>query len=188
MISNGNYIFVIGGYNSNKCEAFNLRTLKWEAMPDLISPERQKATLAIYGDYLYAFTGHTQFNVLDTVERINIKTLGSNNWENVSYSNPNKINTKFYGAGVYLVNGKLIFLAGKVGLGNEESDYKSDIYLFKFDNNEFLNTEMSYNGQITFIENEFHPINSENVGNFIDINNGTLATMPISSLLEQVNK
>ena len=187
MISNGNYIFVIGGYNSNKCEAFNLRTLKWETMPDLISPERQKATLAIYGDYLYAFMGHTQFNVLDSVERINIKNLGNSNWENVAFSNPNNINTRFYGAGVYVVNGQLFFLAGKLGLGNEETDFKSEIYRFKFDTNEFLNTEICYNGKISFIENEFHHISNENVGNFIDIDNGVLATMPISSLIQQVN-
>ena len=187
MISNGNYIFVIGGYNSNKCEAFNLRTMKWESMPDLISPERQNATLAIYDDYLYAFTGHTQFNVLDTIERINIKTLGSSNWENVTYTNPNNINTKFYGAGVYLINGQLIFLGGKIGLGDEESDYKTAIYRFKFDNMEFYNTEMCYNGKIIFIENEFHYVSKESIGNFINVDDGILATMPISSLLEQVN-
>ena len=86
MISNENYIFVIGGFNSNKCEAFNLRTLKWEAMPDLNSPERQSPILTIHDDYLYAFMGHTQYNILDTVERINIKNLGSNKWENVIVS------------------------------------------------------------------------------------------------------
>ena len=187
MISNGNYIFVIGGYNTNKCEAFNLRTLKWESMPDLISPERQKATLAIYGDYLYAFMGQTQFNVLDSVERINIKKLGSSNWENVIYSNPNKVNTKFYGAGVYIVKGQLFFLGGKLGLGDDQSDFKSEIYRFKFDTNEFLNTDICYNGKINFIENEFHHISDDNVGNFISVDNGVLATMPVSSLLQQVN-
>ena len=187
MISNGNYIFVIGGYNTNKCEAFNLRTLKWEAMPDLISPERQKATLAIYGDYLYAFMGQTQFNVLDSVERINIKKLGSSNWENVIYSNPNKVNTKFYGAGVYIVKGQLFFLGGKIGVGDDQNDFKSEIYRFKFDTNEFLNTDICYNGKINFIENEFHHISDDNVGNFISVDNGVLATMPVSSLLQQVN-
>ena len=187
MISDGNYVFVIGGYNSNKCEAFNLKTFKWESMPDLNSPERQQATLTIYGNYLYAFMGHSQFKVLDTVERINIKTLGSSNWEIVNFSNPNGINTKFYGAGVYTVNGQVFFLAGKTGLGTDESDYKSEIHRFKFDTNEFLNTDIIYNGNITFIENEFHPISEGNVGNFINIDNGTLATMPVASLLQQVN-
>ena len=101
--------------------------------------------------------------------------------------NPNNINTKFYGAGVYLINGQLIFLGGKIGLGDEESDYKTAIYRFKFDNMEFYNTEMCYNGKIIFIENEFHYVSKESIGNFINVDDGILATMPISSLLEQVN-
>jgi N-acetylneuraminic acid mutarotase len=136
MIATDNYIFVIGGYNSNKCEAFNLRTLKWEALPDLNSPERQYPILAVLGDYLYAFMGHTQFGVLDTVERIYIKTIGSNKWENVKVSNPNKVNMGFYGAGVFIANNKLYFIGGKVGLGDDDSDYKSEIYSFKYENNE----------------------------------------------------
>ena len=186
MISNENYIFVIGGYNSNKCEAFNLKTLKWEAMPDLNSPERQSPILTIHGDYLYAFMGHTRFNILDTVERINIKNLGSNKWENVIVSNPNNVNIRFYGAGVYYVNDDLYFIGGKNGLGNDSSDYKSEIYCYHFDKNEFLNTDICYKGNLVFVENKFHHVSEENVGNFIDVDNGVLATMPISSIM-QVN-
>ena len=186
MISNENYIFVIGGFNSNKCEAFNLRTLKWEAMPDLNSPERQSPILTIHDDYLYAFMGHTQYNILDTVERINIKNLGSNKWENVIVSNPNNVNTRFYGAGVYYVKDDLYFIGGKNGLGNGDTDYKSEIYCYHFDKNEFLNTDICYKGNLVFVENKFHHVSEENVGNFIDVDNGVLATMPISSIM-QVN-
>ena len=185
MIYNENYIFVIGGYNSNKCEAFNLRTLKWEALPDLNSPERQQAILTIHGDYLYAFMGYNQFNILDTVERINIKTLGSSKWENVIVTKGNNVNNRFYGSGVYYVKDNLFFIGGKVGFGNNESDYKTEIYCFKFDTNELINTEISYTGQLLFIENLFHKISNETVGNFVSIdNNGVLATMPISSMLQ----
>ena len=186
MISNDNYIFVIGGFNSNKCEAFNLRTLKWEAMPDLNSPERQSPILTIHDDYLYAFMGHTQYNILDNVERINIKNLGSNKWENVIVSNPNNVNTRFYGAGVYYVKDDLYFIGGKNGLGNGDTDYKSEIYCYHFDKNEFLNTDICYKGNLVFVENKFHHVSEENVGNFIDVDNGVLATMPISSIM-QVN-
>ena len=81
MIVTDNYIFVFSGYSTNKCEAFNLRTLKWEALPYLNSPERQCPILAIIGDYLYAFMGHIQIGILDNVERIYIKTIGSNKWK-----------------------------------------------------------------------------------------------------------
>ena len=103
-------------------------------MPDLNSPERQKATLVIYGDYLYAFMGHTQLEVLDSVERINIKTLSNNNWEVVNYLNLFNINTKFYGAGMYIINEQVFFIGGKTGLGTYNQDYMSQILSYKFNN------------------------------------------------------
>ena len=186
MICNGNYIFVIGGKNTNKCEAFNLRSLKWEAMPEMNAPERQSATLALFGDYLYVFMGRTQFSILDSVERINIKNLGGSKWEKINYTNPEKVNTKFYSAGVYIVNREVYFLGGKVGFGNDKSDFKSEIYRFLFDSNQFLNSESYYNGLIEFVESEFHPISEENVGNFVLTDNGTLATLPISPFGEKM--
>ena len=184
MIGNDDTIFVVGGYNSNKRECFNLKTLKWETMPDLNSEERQRPILAIYKDYLYAFMGYTQYNILDSVERINIKKLGSNKWEKLSISNPDKINLKFYGAGIYNFNGKLYFVGGKIGKGNDEDDYKSEIYSFDFDKMAFSATSVYYTGQLNFIENKFHRCNNENIGNFIDLNEGCLATISISSLIK----
>jgi len=183
MIANDNYIFVIGGYNSNKCECFNLETLKWESLPDLNSEERQRPMLVIYKDYLYAFMGHTQFNILDTIERINITKLKTSKWEKVSFSNPNNINSKFYEAGIYNHNGELFFIGGKEGLGNNESDFKKDIYSFNFDGMILNPIEMCYGGPLSFIETEFHKCNEENIGNFIDLNGGSLATIAVENLL-----
>ena len=182
MIANDNYIFVIGGYNSNKCECFNLETLKWESLPDLNSEERQRPMLIIYKDYLYAFMGHTQFNILDTIERININKLKTSKWEKVSFSNPSNINSKFYEAGIYNHNGELFFIGGKMGLGNNENDFKKDIYVFNFDGMILSPLEMCYGGQLSFIETEFHKCNEENIGNFIDLNGGSLATIAIENL------
>ena len=182
MISNDKYIFAIGGYNSNKCEAFNLTTLKWEEMPEMNSPERQRAALIIYGDYLYAFMGYTQFGILDTVERINIKKLGYSKWETVDISNPGKINLRFYGPGLYLMNELLYFIGGKVGLGKDESDYKSEIYCFNFDKMEFIMTDIYFTGNIDFIENLFHHCSDETAGNFMDSDGGVLATLPLMAL------
>ena len=182
MIANDNYIFVIGGYNSNKCEYFNLETLKWESLPDLNSEERQRPMLIIYKDYLYAFMGHTQFNILDTIERINITKLKTSKWEKVSYSNPSNINSQFYEAGIYNHNGELFFIGGKLGLGNNENDFKKDIYTFNFDGMILNPLEMCYGGPLSFVETEFHKCNEENIGNFIDLNGGSLATIGIENL------
>ena len=182
MIANDNYIFVIGGYNSNKCEYFNLETLKWESLPDLNSEERQRPMLIIYKDYLYAFMGHTQFSILDTIERINITKLKTSKWEKVSYSNPSNINSQFYEAGIYNHNGELFFIGGKLGLGNNENDFKKDIYTFNFDGMILNPLEMCYGGPLSFVETEFHKCNEENIGNFIDLNGGSLATIGIENL------
>ena len=185
MIANDNYIFVIGGYNSNKCEAFNLRTLKWEEMPKLYSNERQRTILAIYGDYLYAFMGYSQFGILDSVERINIKELGKKNWEVVTITNISNINIKFYGAGVYCLNGELYFIAGKKSLGNDDDAYRTDICSYKFDQGEFVNTESYFDKKLEFIENGFHQLNKDYVGNFVG--GEQLASLPLDQLIE-INK
>ena len=182
MISNDDYIFVVGGYNSNKCEYFNLKTMKWEVMPDLNSEERQRPILIINEGYLYAFMGYTQYNILDSVERININKLGTSKWEKLAFTNPDNINLKFYGAGLYKYNGKLYFIGGKIGQGTDDSDYKSEIYCFDFDNMKFSGTDTYYNGQLNFIENQFHHCNLENIGNFIDANEGFLTIIAISAL------
>ena len=182
MIANDDYIFVVGGYNSNKCEYFNLKTMKWQAMPDLNSEERQRTILFINEGYLYAFMGYSQYNILDSVERININKLGTSKWEKLSFSNPDNINLKFYGAGIYKYNGKLFFIGGKMGHGKEDPDFKSEIYSFDFDKMQFSASDIYYNGQLNFIENEFHNCNNDNIGNFIEANEGCLATIAISAL------
>ena len=60
-----------------------MKNMKWEAMPDLNSEERQRAILVIHKNYLYAFMGHAQYSILDSIKRINISKLGSSSfkWE-----------------------------------------------------------------------------------------------------------
>ena len=69
-----------------------------------------------------------------------------------------------------------------MGLGNNESDFKKDIYVFNFDGMILNPLEMCYGGQLSFIETEFHKCNEENIGNFIDLNGGSLATIAIENL------
>ena len=183
MIANDNYIFVIGGYNSNKCEAFNLRTLKWEEMPNLYSNERQRTILTIHDNYLYAFMGYSQFGILDSVERINIniKDFGKKNWEVVTITNLSKIDIKFYGAGVYYLNGELYFIAGKKSLGNDDSSYKTDICSFKFNEGEFVSYSTYFEQKLEFIENQFHKVNQNIIANFVG---ERLASLPLDQLSE----
>ena len=184
MIGKDKYIFVIGGYNSNKCEYFNLVSLKWEFMPNLNIEENQRPILAFNNDYLYTFMGHTQYDILDMIERINISQLGNSKWEVVQFYNPNSINIKFFGAGVFYYNEELLFIGGKEGLGNEDKDYKNKIDSFNFNNMEFTETNISFSGKLNFIENQIYIINECIFGNFIESYKGCLASFNASSFFE----
>ena len=182
MISTDNFIFSLGGYYTNKCELFNLKTLKWEKIADFNCDERQRAILAIYNNYLYAFMGYNRFEILDTVERININNIFMNKWENIKISNKYDLNLKFYGSGVCYHGDKLYFIGGKIGHEDEEKDYKNEIYCFNFENMGFNDSEIAFSGKLNFIENKFHLFDDDNFGNFTCTNNGCLATVNISSL------
>ena len=182
MISYENYIFSLGGYFSNKCELFNLKTLRWEKIASFNYEERQRAILAIHNNYLYAFMGYNRFEILDTVERINISNIFINKWENINISNEYDLNLKFYGSGVCYHGNKLYFIGGKVGHGEEENDYKTEIYCFNFESMGFNDCEIAFSGKLNFIENKFHYFDEDNFGNFTCVNNGCLATINVSSL------
>jgi hypothetical protein len=183
MISNDNYIFVIGGYNSNICECFNLKTLKWEKMFDLNSKERQRAMLVIYKDYLYTFMGYSQFEILDSVERISVgSNLLVNKWENLNISNDYNLNIKFFGSGIYIYGDEAYFIGGKFGHRNDKYEYKTEIYNFSFNKMGFNNSRICFDGKLNFIENKFHLCSDDTFGNFICLDNGCLATISISLL------
>ena len=185
MISNKDYIFSIGGYNSNKCELFNNNTLKWEKMHVLNSHERQRSMLVIYKDYLYCFMGYTQHEILNSCERIKItNNILINKWETLNINNESNSNLKFYGSGIFNYKDKLVFIGGKIGFGEDkEEDYKSNIDIFSFDDMKFNNCEIYYNGQLNFFESNLHYFDDDIIGNFIDYNDGCLASIKISSFV-----
>lgn len=186
MISNKDYIFSIGGYNSNKCELFNIKTLKWEKMPDLNCNERQRTMLVIYKDYLYCFMGYTQFEILNSVERINItNNILTNKWENVNISNECNLNLKFYGSGIFNIRDEIfIFIGGKIGFENDDEDYKKEIYNFNFNYLKFYDRELCFNEQLYFIENQFHYCDNDIFGNFPIFEDGCLCILNVSYLIE----
>ena len=182
MIYGNNYIFAVGGYGSKKVEAYDLKTSKWQILHDLIY-ERQRPMLFIYNNYLYAFMGYDILGINDIVERISLKKMENSKWELVKYKNPQKLNLSFYGAGILKVKNKnsLYFIGGKIGQGDDEDkDYKTDIYEYDFNNNEFDSKGVSTNGKIVFIENQLYSFNGDSgtCGNFIDRDGGCLVAIP----------
>lgn len=159
-----------------------MKTLNWESIPNLNSEERQRPMLELYKDNLFAFMGYTQNDILDSVERININKLDK--WEKLSISNPDSINLKLYGAGIYNISGELYFFGGKFGQGFEEDDYKTQLYRFYIDKKQFTAKEIQNNRNLSFIENKFHYCCDDILGNFSKLCEGCLTTIYISDLLK----
>lgn len=166
IISNGYYLFAIGGYNSNKCEYFNFQSNEWKKMADLQCKERQKTMLALHKNFLYAFMGISQNDILSSVERINIENLDNNIWEIISVLNPHSINLKFWGAGIYEHNDTLLFVGGKYGYGNTPNDFKKEVYCFACEEKVFSETNIIAK-YLFFLENKLHYLNKEKIANFI---------------------
>lgn len=177
---NEKYLFVVGGYDSNKCEYFDMKTFKWNKMPELISNERQRPILVIHEDYLYAFMGFNKTDILYSIERINIKSLKTSKWENVITLNP----IKLYGSGTYTNNKNVFFIGGKHAKGTKEEDYNKYIIIFDFEKNTFYKINDYYEGQFYFVENKFHEFNNDELGSFSYVNNGHLVTIDKSTLIE----
>ena len=183
MIANENQIYVIGGYNSNKCERFDIINQKWFEMPDLKVKERQRAMLLIDDNYLYAFMGLSQFGLLDSVERINLGNL-SNGWEIVTFSNPNGLSLKFYGSGIRKIpdSEKYYFVGGKCEKDSNGNEFHKNIYEISLKEKTINQSEFRVDNDLFFIENNLYDFESKECGNFISLENGFLISMPVLEL------
>jgi hypothetical protein len=156
MVSEGKYIYVCGGEDSNSVERYDIENDIWEILPNMIC-KRMYPILYVYNGYLYAFLGKNGKNEYPcSVERLNIS--GNSNivkpgWEMVIFSNRKNINLNYYGCALHEIGGILYFFGGKC---NEQSTNK--IFLYNFEKR-FFETEDSF---VTwteyFRENKLHQI------------------------------
>ena len=179
MIAENGKIYVIGGYNSNKCEVYDISNKTWNELPDLLAKERQRSMLFIENKYLYCFMGLTQNGIIDTVERINLVNLEAG-WEKVNVVNNDEINLKFYGAGIIRKNNanKIYFIGGKKESKKKEIVFKRSIYEYSFDDSKMSVSDFKIENDLLFVENKLFPMDSNDCGNFINVGNGYLISMP----------
>ena len=179
MIAHKGKIYVIGGYNSNKCEYYDIENKKWNEMPNLIENERQRSMLFVEKNYLYCFMGLSQTGILDSVERIKLDNLEAG-WESIIVVNSNHINLKFYGSGIIRMNqsNKIYFIGGKKENKKKETVFKRTIYEFSFDNYEVAVSDFKIENDLFFVENKLFNMDENDCGNFINIGNGYLISMP----------
>ena len=179
MIGNKGKIYVIGGYGSNKCEVYDINSKTWKEMPDLIEKERQRSMLFVEKNFLYCFMGINQNGFLTTVEKLNLDNMSAG-WESVIVDTCNeKINLKFYGAGIIRMNNcnKIYFIGGKKEKRKEEA-YKRTIYEFSFDDYKMTKSDFKIENDLVFVENKLFAMDENDCGNFINVGNGFLISMP----------
>ena len=180
MIGNKGKLYVIGGINSNKCEVYDIASQTWSEIPDLIEKERQRSMLFIDNNFLYCFMGRTQNGFLTSVERLNLDNISAG-WENIIVNTGSeRINLKFYGAGIIRRNNsnKIYFIGGKKEKRNNEEGYKRSIFEFSFDDFKMTKSDFKIENDLIFIENQLFSMDESDCGNFINVGNGFLISMP----------
>ena len=179
MIADKEKIYVIGGYDSNKCEVYDITTKTWTEMPNLIEKERQRTMLFIENNYLYCFMGLSQNGILDSVERIKLDNF-EGGWETIIVQNSEDINLKFYGAGIIRMKqtNKIYLIGGKKESKKKETVYKRSIFEFSFDDFTMVVSDFKIENDLFFVENKLYIMDENDLGNFINVGNGYLISMP----------
>ena len=112
MIAYDDKIYVVGGENSDTVERYDIKTNKWELLNPMICC-RSYPNLCINEGYLYAFFGMNKDGYTKNIERLNLANPESLVWEMVFFDNPNNVDVRIYGCGIYPIDGLIYFFGGK---------------------------------------------------------------------------
>ena len=151
----------------------------WNEMSNLFAKERQRSMLYINNNYLYCFMGLSQNGILDSIERINLENIDAG-WENIIISKFDHINLKFYGSGIIRKSdsNKIYFIGGQKESKKKKNVYKRSIYEFSFEDYKMVASDFKIENDLIFIESELYVMDESDYGNFINIDNGYLISMP----------
>ena len=157
MISEGKYIYVLGGEDLNSVERYDIENDIWEILPSMIC-KRMYPILHIKNGYLYAFFGkYKNGDYPCSIERIIINNNDNNikpAWEMVIFSNPKNLDIRIYGSALLEYSGMLYFFGGKI---NETTSNK--IYFYNFETRIIEKEDTEVLWYEYFRENKLYPIN-----------------------------
>ena len=161
MISEGKYIYVVGGEDMNSVERYDIENNIWENLPSMIS-KRMYPILHINNGYLYAFFGKFKNGEYPcSIERLNINNNNENikpDWEMIIFSNPENIDLRIYGCGVLEHLGILYFFSGSIG----EQTSKS-IFFYNFEKRIIQKEDSMTLWNDYFRENKFYHLGEKDV-------------------------
>ena len=152
MISFNNYLFAVGGKDQSSVERYNIKENNWEKLSPM-NYKRMYPILACYDGYLYAFFGKSLDNdYCNTIERIRIsERMEKEKWEMVQFNNPQNIDTRIYGCGVYVID-DCLYLFG----GNYNENITNNIMTFNFDEKLLGKEESILTTSESFGENQLY--------------------------------
>ena len=156
MVSEGKFVYVCGGEDSNSVERYDIENDVWEILPNMIS-KRMYPILYVHNGYLYAFFGKSKNNDYPcSIERLNI-SVNSNIknpcWEMVIFSNQKNIDLRYYGCALHEINDLLYFFGGKC---NEKTS--DQIFFYNFESRFFEKEDSNVMWKEYFRENKLHQI------------------------------
>ena len=112
MIAHDDKIYAVGGENSDVVERYDIKTDTWELLNPLIK-KRSYPNLCIYEGYLYACFGKEEEEYIKNIERLNLDKAQSSAWEIILFENPNNVDVRIYGCGIFQVDELIYFFGGK---------------------------------------------------------------------------
>ena len=161
MISEGKYIYALGGEDMNSVERYDIENNIWENLPSMIS-KRMYPILHINNGYLYAFFGKFKNGEYPcSIERLNINNINENikpDWEMILFSNPENIDLRIYGCGVLEYQGMLYFFSGKI----DEKTSKT-IFFYNFEKRIIQKEDSKTLWNDYFRENKFYHLGEKDV-------------------------
>jgi hypothetical protein len=161
MFYHNDTIFAIGG-QTNNCEKYDTKTMKWIKLSSLVSDDRMNSVLYVYNNFLYAFFGMVKGDYSDTIERLNLKNVKSK-WEVVPYQkNQKDMDLKMFGCGIIEESDKEIYLFG----GKSSTGLRKNAVKFDFSNNTFSPTEIVLDDGTYFQESLLIELNESSFGQF----------------------
>ena len=131
MISDGKYIYAVGGEDMDNVEKYDIDNDHWEILPNMLS-KRMYPILYITNGYLYAFFGkYKNGSYPCSIERLNISGNSGVEkpvWEIITFGNKNNLDLRYYGCALHEIKGLLYFFGGKC---NEQTTDKIFYYNFE---------------------------------------------------------
>jgi len=124
MIKYGEYIVVVGGKSSVKCEVFNTNNEKWKPLPDL---PHERLGCSLYSDEnvdsLFLFGGFCskQNKYMETILKLNMSELRSQEWEVIVIKQNSEYLARSYSACAKISPGFISILGGKNALNSKTS-------------------------------------------------------------------